>query len=222
MRLSIHSGGDSFPGRRSPKTALTSASCSYTKYITDWEEKHPTLARSVRGGFNGARGIRMALKAEFRKSTTLAAAMALLAAVFLTVTSATPARADRCDDIANQLKNQIDGLKVGITAANVIYLSHPLAKELSLGCANRKYSNELYAKADSRKPKPEFVELVASAAAIVFTLPKDYMLKGASRCFSQMGIFRGDDVNIRYRRLDMNCTRTRAESAIAIQRGKDQ
>jgi hypothetical protein len=164
----------------------------------------------------------MALKVAFRKSTPLAAAMALLAAVFLTVTTASPARADRCDDIANQLKNQIDGLKVGITAANVVYLSHPLAKELSLGCANRKYSNELYAKADSRKPKPEFVQLVAGAAAIVFTLPKDDMLKGASRCFSQMGIFRGDDVNIRYRRLDMNCTRTKTESAIAIQRGKDE
>ncbi|HLX18053.1 MAG TPA: hypothetical protein VKS24_22925 [Bradyrhizobium sp.] len=146
----------------------------------------------------------------------------MLAAIFLTITAASPARADRCDDIANQLKNQIDGLKIGIAAANFIYLSHPLAKELSLGCANRKYSNELYAKADSRKPKAEFVELVASAAAIVFTQPKDNMLKGASRCFSQMGIFRGDDVNIRYRRLDMNCTRTKTESAIAIHRGKDE
>jgi hypothetical protein len=164
----------------------------------------------------------MTLEVRACKSTTLAAAIAMLAVVILTVTSASPARADRCDDIANQLKNQIDGLKVGITAANVVYLSHPLAKELSLGCANRKYSNELYAKADSRKPKPEFVQLVAGAAAIVFTLPKDDMLKGASRCFSQMGIFRGDDVNIRYRRLDMNCTRTKTESAIAIQRGKDE
>jgi hypothetical protein len=164
----------------------------------------------------------MALKVEIRRSTTLAAAIAPLAALVLTVTTATPARADRCDDIATQLKTQIDGLKVGIMAANVIYLSHPLAKELSLGCASRKYSNELYAKADSRKPKPEFVNLVASAAAIIFTLPKDEMLKGASRCFSQMGIFRGDDVNIRYRRLDMNCTRTRTESAIAISRGRDE
>ena len=163
----------------------------------------------------------MTSRAEFRRRTTFAA-LVLLAAAALTLFDATPARADRCDDLAAQLANQIDGLKVGITAANVIYLSHPLAKELSLGCANRKYSNELYAKADSRKPKPEFVQLVAGAAAIVFTLPKDDMLKGASRCFSQMGIFRGDDVNIRYRRLDMNCTRTKTESAIAIQRGKDE
>ena len=136
--------------------------------------------------------------------------------------AASPARADRCDDIANQLKNQIDGLKVGITAANVIYLSHPLAKELSLGCASRNYSNELYAKADGRKPKPEFVDLVASAAAIVFTLPKDDMQKGVARCLSQMGIFRGDDVKSRYRRLDMNCSRTKTEVSIAISRGKDE
>src|SRR6266478_6239222 len=87
-------------------------------------------------------------------------ALALLAA--LTVTGASPALADRCDDIAGQLKNQIDGLQVGITAANVIYLSHPQARELSLGCSGRNYKNELYAKADGRNPKPGFFELVGS------------------------------------------------------------
>jgi hypothetical protein len=136
--------------------------------------------------------------------------------------AASPARADRCNDIANQLKGQVDNLKVGITAANIIYLSHPLAKEMSLGCANRKYSNELYVKADSRKPKPEFIAFVAGAAAIVFTLPKDELLKGVSGCMSRMGIFRGDDVSIRFRRLDMNCTRTKTDAAIAISRGLDQ
>jgi hypothetical protein len=164
----------------------------------------------------------MAIKFDLLRPSAIAGAIIWLAAVFLVTASTTPARADRCEDIANQLKGQIDGLKVGIMAANVIYLSHPLAKELSLGCANRNYSNELYAKADGRKPKPEFVELVASAAAIVFTLPRDEMLKGTSRCFSRLGIFRGDDVSLRYKRLDMNCTRTKTEAAIAIQRGKDQ
>jgi hypothetical protein len=164
----------------------------------------------------------MALKVKFQRSTMLAAALALLAAMALTVTGASPARADRCDDLAAQLKNQIDGLKVGITAANVIYLSHPLAKELTLGCAGRNFTNELYAKADGRKPKPEFVDFVAGAAALVFTLPKDEMQKGVARCLSQMGIFRGDDVKSRYRRLDMNCSRTKTEISIAISRGKDE
>ena len=129
---------------------------------------------------------------------------------------------DRCEDIANQLKQGIDGLKVGISAGNMIYLSHPLAKEMSLGCANRKYSNELYVKGDSRKPKAEFLAFVAGAAAIVFTLPKDELLKGVSGCMSRMGLFRGDDVSIRFRRLDMNCTRTKTDAAIAISRGLDQ
>src|SRR6478752_7174030 len=120
----------------------------------------------------------MALIPEFRRSTLPAATLALLGAMALTVSGASPARADRCDDLATQLKGQIDGLKVGITAARVIYLSHPLAKELSLGCAGRKFSIELYAKANGRKPKPEFLEFVASAAALVFSLPKDEMLKG--------------------------------------------
>jgi hypothetical protein len=148
----------------------------------------------------------------------------LLAAMLVALTSlaATPARADRCTDIANQLKEQIDGLKVGITAANTIYLSHPLAKEMSLGCPNKKYANELYIKGFSRQPKADFTALVTSAAALVFTLPKDELGKGVSRCMSRLGLFRGDDVSIRYRRLDMNCTRTKADSAITITRGLDQ
>ena len=146
-------------------------------------------------------------------------AAALLA---LTVSGASPARADRCDDIANQLKSQIDGLKVGITAARVIYLSHPQAKELSLGCRGRDYSNELYAKADSRKPKPEFFELVANAGAIIFTIPKPDVLTGATRCIKRMGLLRGDNVTMRYRRLDMVCSRTKTDASIAISRGKDE
>lgn len=158
----------------------------------------------------------MILRPEFRRSAFLAAALALLAAF-----NTSPARADRCDDIAAQLKNHIDGLKVGITAANVIYLSHPQAKELSLGCRGRNYSNELYAKAE-RKPKPEFFELVANAGAIVFTIPKPDVLRGATRCIKRMGLLRGDTVKMRYRRLDMECTRTKTEAAIAISRGRDE
>jgi hypothetical protein len=157
------------------------------------------------------------MRLEFRGSTMLA--LALLAAVAL---GASPARADRCEDIAGQLKSQIDGLKVGITAARVIYLSHPQTKELSLGCRGRDYSNELYAKADSRKPKTEFYELVAKAGAIIFTIPKPDVLTGASRCIRRMGLLRGDNVKMRYRRLDMACSRTKTEASIAISRGKDE
>src|SRR5580704_11166688 len=159
----------------------------------------------------------MRFRRPFRRPILLAAMLAVSCPL-----AASPARADRCGDIANQLKGQVDNLKVGITAANMIYLSHPQAKEMSLGCTNRKYSNELYIKGNSRKPKPEFIAFVAGAAAIVFTLPKDELVKGVSNCMSRMGIFRGDDVSIRYRRLDMNCTRTKVDAAIAISRGLDQ
>ncbi|HET7886637.1 MAG TPA: hypothetical protein VFL62_10455 [Bradyrhizobium sp.] len=158
----------------------------------------------------------MTSRRGFRRPILLAAGLAVFAL------AASPARADRCEDIANQLKGQIDGLKIGITAANMIYLSHPMAKEMSLGCKNRKYSNELYVKGFTRKPKAEFLDFVAGAAAIVFTLPKDTLTKGISSCMSRMGLFRGDDVSIRYRRLDMNCTRTKQDAAIAISRSVDQ
>jgi hypothetical protein len=159
------------------------------------------------------------LHAGFRSKVRfalLAATLALLAGL-----NASPARADRCEDIANQLKNGIDGLKVNFTARNIVYLTHPATKELSLGCRSQNYSNELYAKGD-RKPKPEFYQLVGAAAAIVFTVPKDDTMTGATRCLKRMGLFRGDKVSLRYRRLNMECTRSKTDAAIAITRGKDE
>ena len=149
---------------------------------------------------------------------------ALLPLILLAVAvlGASPARADRCDDLARQLKNQIDGLGIGRTAANVIFLTHPAAKQLRLGCPSRSVANDIYAASDSRKPTPAFYDLVANAAAIVFTIPKPDTLKGAQRCIGRMGLFRGDDVTTRYRRLDMHCTRSKTAATISIARGKDE
>jgi hypothetical protein len=164
----------------------------------------------------------MSLRLGFCRSITLARWLALPAALVLTMLAASPARADRCDDLAGQLKSQIDGLAVGKTVANLIYLSHPQARQITLGCAGRNYANQLYARSDGRKPKPAFVDVVASAAAIIFTLPKDDMLRGASRCIKRMGLLHGDDVKTRYRRLDMRCGRTKTEASITISRGTDE
>ena len=158
----------------------------------------------------------MALGFQIRRPALLAATLALLATF-----SAAPARADRCEDIAKELKSQIDGLKISVSTGNMIYLSHPAAKELSLGCRGRNYSNELYAKTD-RKPKPQFFDLVAAAGAIIFTIPKPDVATGSSRCIKRMGLLRGDKVSMRFRRLNMECTRTRTETSIAVTRGKDE
>jgi hypothetical protein len=158
----------------------------------------------------------MTSRRPFRRPILLAALLASFAAL-----SASPARADRCDDTAAQLAGAIDGLKVNFKAANIIYLTHPAALELSLGCRGREYASELYAKTD-RKMKPEFFNLVGAAAAVIFTVPKDDAITGTSRCLKRMGILRGDKVTMRYRRLDMECTRTKKETAITVRRGLDQ
>ena len=158
----------------------------------------------------------MDLGTRLRWPTLLAVALASLAAI-----GTSPARADRCEDIAKELKNQIDGLKISINTGNMIYLTHPAAKELSLGCRGRNYSVELYGKAD-RKPKPQFLELIAAAGAIVFTIPKPDVATGSSRCIRRMGILRGDKISMRFRRLNMECTRTKTEASIVVARGKDE
>ncbi len=133
-----------------------------------------------------------------------------------------PARADRCDDLAVQLKSQIDGLTIGKTKANVIYLEHPAAKQVRLGCFSKNVTNSLYAASDNRKPSPAFLSFVASAAAVIFTIPKSDMLAGTTRCARRMGFFRGDDIKTRYRRLDIECTRTKTSSAISISRAQGE
>jgi hypothetical protein len=159
--------------------------------------------------------IDLTLTSSVRK-IALAAALALCA-----VLAASPARADRCDDSAKELANQIDKLKVNFKAANIVYMTHPLAKELSVGCRGNNYSIELYAKGD-RKPKQEFISLVGAMAAIVFSVTKDDTTTGASRCLKRMGVLRGDKVSMRFRRLNLECQRTKAEASIAITRGKDE
>jgi hypothetical protein len=158
----------------------------------------------------------MTSRRQFRRPILLATILGLFAAV-----AASPARADQCDDTAKQLANAIDGLKVNFKAANIIYLTHPAATELSLGCRGSQYSSELYAKGD-RKLKPEFLSLVGSAAAVIFTLPKDDTMTGTSRCLKRMGVLRGNKITLRYKRLDMECERVKNDASIVVRRGLDQ
>jgi hypothetical protein len=158
----------------------------------------------------------MTSRRQFRRPFLLVTALA-----FIATFAASPARADRCDDTAKQLAEAIDGLKVNFKAANIIYLTHPAATELSLGCPGNQYASELYAKGD-RKLKPEFLNLVGSAAAVIFTLPKDDTMTGTSRCLKRMGILRGNKITLRYKRLNMECDRTRTDASIVVRRGLDQ
>ena len=73
-----------------------------------------------------------------------------------------------------------------------------------------------------KRPKSSFLDFVGSAAAIVFTLPKDDALTGVSRCMNRMGLIRGDNIKMRYRRLDFSCSRNKTEAWIAITRGADE
>src|ERR1043166_4182715 len=157
----------------------------------------------------------MTSRRPFRRPIFLAA-LALVVAI-----TASPARADRCDDSAKELAHTIDKRKVNFKAANTVYLTHPLAKELSVACKGDKFSIELYAKGD-RKPSQDFINLVGAMAAIVFTVTKDDTTTGASRCLKRMGILRGDKITMRYRRLNLECQRSKTEAWIAITRGKDE
>src|SRR5262245_26718943 len=143
-----------------------------------------------------------------------AAAIALVAIV-------TPARADRCDELAAQLAKQIDGVKVGRTVAGNVYLTHPAVKQASLGCSARNKQNEIYALSAARKPPKEFFAFIAAATALVFTIPKDDALRGAQRCAGRIGFLRGKNIVTRYRKLDIRCTGSRDGTSITVSRELD-
>ena len=145
----------------------------------------------------------------------------VFAAAVIVLAAASPARADRCDELANQLAKQIDGMKVGRTVAGNIYLTHPAVKQASLGCSARNKQNEIYALSASRKPPKEFFEFIASATALVFTIPKGDALRGAQRCAGRIGFFRGKNIVTRYRKLDIRCAGSSDGTSVTVSRELD-
>lgn len=132
--------------------------------------------------------------------------------------AASVARADPCDDLAKQLANQVTGLKVGKTVANVIYLQHSAAKQAWLGCSGHTVSNEISASSPARKPSADFTDLVGTLSALVFTIPKNDAVKGVNRCVGRIGLLRGYNITTRYRKLDIRCTRTKDATQVTVSR----
>lgn len=153
---------------------------------------------------------------SFFRCPAFATALVLAVAMF----GASPARADRCDDLAKDLAAQIPGLKIGKTVAGVIYLEHPAVTQASLGCQSRNRTNDVFASTDKKKPTPEFYDFLATAAALVFTIPKGDTLKGTQRCVSRTNIIRGYNLDSRYRRLDIHCTVAKTGVRITVSREK--
>ncbi len=147
---------------------------------------------------------------------------AFAAALAITVAAlgSTPARADRCDDLAKDLVKQIPDLKIGKTVAGVIYLEHPAVTQASLGCSSRNRSNEMFAATDKRKPTDAYYEFLGTAAALVFTIPKPDAIRGTKRCVSRTNIVRGYNIDSRYRKLDIHCTVAKTGVRITVSREK--
>jgi hypothetical protein len=153
--------------------------------------------------------------------TSLLARSAVAAACALAFAlGSTPARADRCDELAKDLVRQIPDLKIGKTVANVIYLEHPAVTQASLGCSSRNRSNEMFAATDKKKPTEAYYEFLGTAAALVFTIPKPDAVRGTKRCVSRTNIVRGYNIDSRYRKLDIHCTVAKTGVRITVSREK--
>ncbi|HEX7790502.1 MAG TPA: hypothetical protein VF467_08275 [Afipia sp.] len=156
----------------------------------------------------------------FRPSISRTGALAATFALAFATLGASPARADRCDDLAKDLVRQIPDLKIGKTLANVIYLEHPAVTQASLGCSSRNRSNEVFAATDKKKPTDAYYEFLGTAAALVFTIPKPDAIKGTKRCVSRTNIVRGYNIDSRYRKLDIHCTVAKTGVRITVSREK--
>lgn len=142
--------------------------------------------------------------------------------IALAALAASPARADRCDDLAKQLADQIPGLKVGELRGGVIALTHPAVTQASLGCSSKNRTNSMYAATDKKKPADAYYDFLASASALVFTITKDDTLRGIQRCVSRTNILRGYELDTRYRKLDIHCAVAKTGVRISVSRAKDE
>ncbi len=155
-----------------------------------------------------------------KTSSKAAIAAAVLVAAFATI-GAGPARADRCDDLAKQLAEQISGLKIGATRGGEIALTHPAVTQASVGCSSRNRTNSMFAATDKKKPDDAYYDFLASSAALVFTITKDDTLRGIKRCVGRTNILRGYDLDTRYRKLDIHCTVAKTGTRITLSREKE-
>jgi hypothetical protein len=158
---------------------------------------------------------------DCRGTALTSSRLVFAAAAFIVFAAATPAHADRCDELAAQLAKQIDGLKVGRTVAGNVYLTHPAVKQASLGCSARNKQNEIHALSAARKPPKEFFEFIAAATALVFTIPKDDAARGARRCAGRIGFLRGRNIVTRYRKLDIRCSGSSDGTSVTVSRELD-
>lgn len=145
----------------------------------------------------------------------------IMAAAVMTMAT-TAASADRCDDLAAQLANQIGGLTVGKAAANTIALSHPAVRSMHLGCRSRTVTNQIDASAEGKAPSAAFYDVIAGASALIFTIPKKDTLNGVTRCVKRIGLLRGYDIKTRYRRLNIHCTRVKTITTVTVSRDRDE
>ena len=74
---------------------------------------------------------------------------------------------------------------------------------------------------DIRRDWVEVRDVVASAVAQIFTIPKKDALRGVNRCLGRIGLLRGKDIKTRYRKLDIHCVGTKAGTNITVSREKD-
>ena len=158
---------------------------------------------------------------KHRPSLLLSRATAALFTACVIIAGTTAARADRCDDLAKQLTSQIDGLQIRNSAGGAIFFRHSAVKQASLGCMSQTESNSFYATSEKRKPPEAFYELMATAAALIFTIPKPDALRGTKRCTGRIGFIRGYNIVTRYRKLDIRCSGSKAGLSVTISRDKN-
>jgi hypothetical protein len=196
-----------------PLTRFAAAPLSTLSHKGRGEKRPLALAPPAR--FNGA-GETMTKRISFFRFPAIMSALVLVMAAL----GVSPARADRCDDLAKDLAGQITGLKIGKTVAGVIYLEHPAVTQASLGCQSRNRSNDVFASTDKKKPTEAYYDFIGTAAALVFTIPKPDAVRGAKRCVSRTNIVRGYNIDSRYRRLDIHCTVAKTGVRITMSREK--
>lgn len=156
----------------------------------------------------------------------------LALATVAALAACTPACADECDAVLVELSATISGLDVGervkSTSGNVtVALKHPAADEIKLTCnpPGARNGNQIAAKWHSAYPPPTYLDLLASAGAIVTANSIAAVRKGALSCLKQALSADSENMPVELAGVHINCfvsTREGGRIAITVSSTRDE
>jgi hypothetical protein len=142
-------------------------------------------------------------------------ALVAFALTLIFVASTSEGNADQCDATAVELAARVPGISIGRRSSVTIFAFHPAVKYSSIGCLNAKSVNFF---ADVESPSAAFFDFFEAAASVALGGVADDFREGAVRCLKRALNKVGDEIDVQYRGLSLQCSADEQSTSVVVQK----